>query len=750
MHDDALELLGFPAIADRLANASSTPRGVELVRALTPSSDEAEVTRRQELTAEAIALLDHAAEPPLHGIHDVREAADRAARGGALTTEALAAIVSTVAGGVRARAALEEQQELAPLLREQAEPIEPTLASLAERIARCVEEDGSDLRDNASPRLRKLRRELRDGRQRVADELRRLARSPSLAEHLQEDFVAMRGGRPVLAVKVSSRSSVKGIVHDASGSGQTLFVEPFEVVELSNRQSEAIAEEREEVERILRELSAAVGERAGGLNALVEATGAIDLVVASGTLSRGWRGAPVTVSDELQLLEARHPLLDPATAVPIDLDLGDLRALVVSGPNTGGKTVALKTLGLAAMLHQSGLRPPAETAALPVFDQVLADIGDPQSIEMSLSTFSGHVSNLIAILRAATGRSLVLVDELASGTDPAEGSALAQALLARLAGQARLTVVTTHFPELKEWASATEGAANAATGIDPDTHEPLYRIALGRPGTSHALQTAERLGLDGAVVATPATGSRPSGCAWRSCSPRPRLPSAPRSTSVPPRRRRVRRRSGSACARASGRASSRRRSRRCARRPSGSARRPRPRRSATSPRLATELDALRKEIRAARRRHKETRRAPEAERERDRRLGAASVHATRVEEKLRRLRRAAAATWRRSRWATPSRSRESACAARSRRSTARRRRSSAPVAIACGSRSRDCDRTRTVAAAGRRSRPSACSPPRGATSPTSSTCEGAPRRRRARPCARSSTRPRSPGFRPHA
>ncbi len=210
MHDDALALLGFPAIAERLANAASTPRGVELVHALTPSPDPAEVAARQALTAEAIELLDHAAEPPLHGIHDVREAADRAARGGALTTEALAAIVSTVAGGVRARAALEEQRELAPLLREQAEPIDPTLAALAERIARCVEEDGSDLRDNASPRLRKLRRELRDGRQRVADELRRLSRSPALAEHLQEDFVAMRGGRPVLAVKASSRSQREG------------------------------------------------------------------------------------------------------------------------------------------------------------------------------------------------------------------------------------------------------------------------------------------------------------------------------------------------------------------------------------------------------------------------------------------------------------------------------------------------------------------------------------------------------------
>ena len=209
------------------------------------------------------------------------------------------------------------------------------------------------------------------------------------------------------------------------------------------------------------------------------------------------------------MVAARHPLLDPKAAVPIDLDLGSLRALVLSGPNTGGKTVALKTLGLAALLHQSGLRPPAETAALPVFDQVLADIGDRQSIEMSLSTFSGHVAALVAILEAADDRSLVLLDELASGTDPVEGSALAQALVARLAEQARLTLVTTHYPELKEWASATEGVANAGTGFDPDSHEPLYRIALGRPGTSHALQIAERLGLDPAVVAVAREGVAP-------------------------------------------------------------------------------------------------------------------------------------------------------------------------------------------------------------------------------------------------
>ena len=215
------------------------------------------------------------------------------------------------------------------------------------------------MRDSASPLLRRLRRELRNGGARVREELARVARSSDVQEALQETFLAERGGRPVLAVRANSRGKVPGIVHDASSTGQTLFVEPFAVVELNNRLAEAAADAREEVERILRELSAAVAQRADALVTLVETTAHVDLVLASGALSRGWGGAPVTVSDEVQLLGARHPLLDPASAVPIELDLDGLRAVVISGPNTGGKTVALKTLGLAALLHQCGLRPPA-------------------------------------------------------------------------------------------------------------------------------------------------------------------------------------------------------------------------------------------------------------------------------------------------------------------------------------------------------------------------------------------------------
>jgi DNA mismatch repair protein MutS2 len=442
---EALLALELPAILERLAGAAATDIGAGSARALVPSADADDVVARQALTAEAVALLDGADDPPLAGVTDLGAFVERAERDGTLGPPDLRAVSISARVAVDARRAVHARREAAPLLAAIADRIEPTLASLAESIDRCVEEDGSDLRDDASPKLRKLRRELRNGDARLRDELARIARTAGVRDALQESFLAERGGRPVLAVRASSRDQVPGIVHDASGSGQTVFIEPLAVVELGNKLAEAAADAREEAERILRELSGDVASRGDALRALVAAVGELDLAIACGSVSRSWHGAEVRVGHQVRLLGARHPLLERSSAVPIDLDLGDLRALVISGPNTGGKTVALKTLGLAALLHQCGLRPPAAEAVLPVFDEVLADIGDRQSIEMSLSTFSGHVRTLVAILESATDRSLVLLDEVAAGTDPEEGSALAQALVERLAGQARLTVVTTHY-----------------------------------------------------------------------------------------------------------------------------------------------------------------------------------------------------------------------------------------------------------------------------------------------------------------
>jgi DNA mismatch repair protein MutS2 len=630
----ALDALELDAILERLADTAATAPGAALARALTPSADAAEVAARQAATTEAVALLEASLEPDLAGAADVRDAAARAARGGTLAPGDLRAVARTVAVGLAARAALDAARATAPGLADLLDAVEPGLAQLADLVDAAVDPEGGDLRDNASPLLRRLRAELRRGRERARGELERLARTTGDA--LQERFVTERGGRPVLAVRAAARGSVPGIVHDASSSGQTLFVEPFAIVELNNRLAEAASAEREERERILRELSAAVGAWEDGLEAAVERIAQLDLVLACAGLSRRWRGAQVEVGDEVRLLGARHPLLDPATAVPIDLDLGGVRAVVISGPNTGGKTVALKTLGLAALLHQSGLRPPAREAALPVFDEVLADIGDEQSIEMSLSTFSGHVRNLVAILGAATSRSLVLLDEVAAGTDPVEGSALAQALLARLARQARLTLVTTHYAELKEWASATPEALNAATGFDAETHAPLYRIALGRPGTSRALQIAERLGLDAAVVEDARTRVEPARLRVAEL-----LEEAERAEADAAEALR---------AAEAARAEAEREARRAgAREAELAAEIERVRASAGAEReqavaqaeadlaaARAELAELRRDIRAARRHEGERRRAaPQAEAERDRRLGAASERAARAERELR-------------------------------------------------------------------------------------------------------------------
>jgi DNA mismatch repair protein MutS2 len=639
MDPRALELLELPAILDRLAAEAASEPGNDRCLALVPSADPDEVVRRKTLTREAIHLVERSAEPELADVRDVRPAAEVAARGSTLDAAALRSVASTIAAAVAARAAIEAAGE-APALAELASGIDPALVRVAEPVARAVEDDGSDLRDAASPTLRRLRRELREGRVRLAERLRAFARDPSLAEHLSEDFVTERAGRPVLALRASARGAVPGIVHDSSGSGQTLFVEPFAVVEDSNRLREAESAEREEVARILRELSRAVGEEADGIVALVDAVGAIDLAFARARLSRRWRGTEVTAGPGVVLRGARHPLLDPATAVPLDLEAGALRAVVISGPNTGGKTVALKTLGLAALLHQCGLWLPAEHVELPVFDRVLADIGDEQSIAMSLSTFSGHVRNLVTILGSASERSLVLLDEVAAGTDPVEGAALAQALLERLARQARLTVATSHYHELKEWASASADASNAATGFDPETEEPLYRIALGRPGTSHALRIAARLGLPADVIDD----------ATRHIAPERRRVAellaeaeAAEEQAAAERERAAQARAATEEARRSAEARVDELEAEIERvRASARTERERAAADAENELAATraELDALRGEIRAARRLERERRsattpRALAKERERDRRLGAASERAARAGRALR-------------------------------------------------------------------------------------------------------------------
>ena len=500
MDPRSLSVLELDIVLERVAAATTFEGGRALVGALEPSPDAVIVAVRQALTGEAVALLE-STPPQLRGAHDVRAAVERSVRRGQLLPDALAAIAETSRTALDCRATLESARELAPRLAARLDTIQPPLSGLAGSIERAIAPGGSDLLDDATPRLAQLRGEIRDARQRAAERLRELASSTELAEHLQESFVTERGGRPVLAVRASSRSAVPGIVHDTSGSGQTLFVEPLAMIEQQNRLQEALAAERDEVKRILAELTSAVRSHADLLLDAVSALADLDLALAIGAVSRSWAGCEVVRGEEVVLEGMRHPLLQSETVIPVDLRFGTLQGVVVSGPNTGGKTVSMKALGLAALLHQCGLRPPARSARLPVFAAVLVDIGDEQSIERSLSTFSGHVANLVMILARAGPDSLVLIDEVAAGTDPVEGAALAQAVLAGVLERGSRFLVTTHYAEVKEWAAATVNVENAAVGFDPSSLAPTYAFTVGRLGASHAFDIAERLGLPADIIA---------------------------------------------------------------------------------------------------------------------------------------------------------------------------------------------------------------------------------------------------------
>ncbi len=500
-------LLELDEVRHRLRGYCAFDGGQRLADKLAPATEHATVVQLRRETEEAFALAEIAVSGP-GGAHDVREAIAAAARNSVLEIVDLERITATIGVALEVRTAVQAQKEIAPSLAARLEVIDAmALEGLAAVLARALDGRGG-LLDAASRELADFRRQLTDARRTAAETLRRLA--GRLRNHLQETFTTERSGRPVLAVKASSRSAVPGLVHDSSGSGQTLFIEPFEMVEANNRVRELIASEAIEVQRILAALSARVAADAPALEHAVTALSEHDLALARAHLSHAWRGCVVDDSDEVTLIAVRHPLLDPATAVAIDLPLEGVRALVVSGPNTGGKTVALKTLGLMAMLSQCGLRLPAERARLPVFDHILADIGDDQSIALSLSTFSAHVRTLIDVIATAGPRSLVLLDEVAGGTDPEEGGPLAQAVLERLVANGALVLATTHLGALKEWAAATPGARNAAVGVEAGTLRPLYSLAVGAPGASHALSIARGLGLGEDVIAAARAAMSPA------------------------------------------------------------------------------------------------------------------------------------------------------------------------------------------------------------------------------------------------
>ncbi|MDQ7844102.1 MAG: endonuclease MutS2 [Armatimonadota bacterium] len=499
MDDRTLRLLEFPKIRDRLMEQTVTASGRDRAAALRPFVDPEEVRRALAETAEARALGEDG-EVPLRGTTDIREAVRRAAIGAALDAGELLNLRQTLRTIRQCKGFVTARRERAPYLAEVAGRM-ATFAALEEAIGRTVAEDGS-IPDGASAGLARIRRERRTTQARLREKLDEVLRGP-YGRMLQDPLITSRGERYVVPVRAEFKGTFPGILHDQSSSGATVFMEPLAVVPLGNRLRELEIEEREEIARLLRALSAQVGERSAEILHAYEALGQIDFAVAKARLADAMEASRPVVRDDgaLRFVAARHPLLT-GKVVPVDVRLGEeFTTLVITGPNTGGKTVTLRTIGLLTLMAQSGLFiPAAEGSEAAVFPQVFADIGDEQSIEQSLSTFSSHMGAIAEILRRIRGPALVLLDEIGAGTDPTEGVALARAILEHLHARGCRTAVTTHYHELKSLAYTLPGVQNASVEFDPQTLAPTYRLLIGLPGRSNALIIAARLGVDPAVV----------------------------------------------------------------------------------------------------------------------------------------------------------------------------------------------------------------------------------------------------------
>ena len=519
MDSKTLSVLEYPKILARLADFCDFSGSADLAKILVPTPDFSEASARLAETSEARKLLE-TTDLSIGGAHDIREQVDLAAHGGILDPKELLDVQATIISMRALRRFFEKHSEASPRLAEMSLRL-PAPAGVIEAIARCIT-DSAEVADNASPKLYDLRRQVRINHDRLMTRLQRYLTDASTASKLQDNVITQRDGRYVIPLRAEFKGQVKAIVHDQSSTGATLFVEPLAVVELNNALREAQIAERDEVRRVLAELSDLVGGMAREIVPGVAALSELDLAFAKAKYAETIHasepllhkidnrrrtaddnkssGASLELS--IRLLEARHPLLDPETVVPTNIDpLPGTFAVVITGPNTGGKTVTLKTVGLLAVMAQSGLHVPAKSGSeLPCFTAIYADIGDEQSIEQSLSTFSGHITNIVHILKKADNRSLVILDELGAGTDPQEGAALARAILANLLGSGITTFVATHYPELKTFAHTTPGVVNASLEFNVQTLRPTYKLTLGLPGRSNALAIAQRLGLPQEII----------------------------------------------------------------------------------------------------------------------------------------------------------------------------------------------------------------------------------------------------------
>ena len=508
-----LQKLEFPTILARLSEYThfSASRGLAL--GLQPSNDPYWVKQRLDETTEARHLLSLHSNLTIGGARDVREAVTSAAHGGILEPHQILDVKSTLIAARTLRRRFVDDDTRYVSLRLIAQRLE-VVEGLIDAISRILDDRGEIL-DQASDLLSSIRRDMNRAHTRLNDKLQGLLNDPKVQPLLQDPIITQREGRYVLPLRAEFKGRLKSVVHDQSASGATLFVEPLQVVELNNQLRELELAERDEIRRLMAELSAHIGAHERELEATVLAIAELDLAFAKAryaetldasepiiTVLPQDRDTGANPGSTLKLLQARHPLLDPEQVVPVDLVLDqETCALVITGPNTGGKTVTLKTAGVLVLMAASGMHISAASgSALPLFDAVFADIGDEQSIEQSLSTFSAHISNIIHILDRANEHSLVLLDELGAGTDPQEGAALAQALLETFVERGCTTLVATHFSALKTYAHLAEGVRNASVEFDVESLQPTYRLAIGLPGRSNALLIAQRLGLDEAVL----------------------------------------------------------------------------------------------------------------------------------------------------------------------------------------------------------------------------------------------------------
>ena len=502
MTERTLRVLEFTKIRGQMMQYCESEMGAALCENLEPTNRIDDVRRMQQETREAHDILTYLGGSPMSAFSDVRPQLHLAEIGSTLSPRALLDIGASLRAARSVRDALVNKREGTPMLTANASRLS-VFKSIEQAITDAIISE-EEIADRASPELFTIRRKMRACNERVRDKLNSMIHSPTYAKYLQDTIITMRGDRYVLPVKQEYRSLVPGIVHDQSATGATIFVEPISVVEIGNELKQLISSERAEIERILRMLSAQVAPEAAAMADNLAILAQLDFAFAKAALAKSMFAVEPKINDEgrIRIVRGRHPLIDPEKVVPLDIRLGqDFTSLIITGPNTGGKTVTLKTTGLFTLMAQSGLQVPGEYGTeLAVFDDVFADIGDEQSIEQSLSTFSGHMKNIVSILENVTPDSLVLFDELGAGTDPTEGAALAQAILSTLLSMKTRTVATTHYSELKEFALTTPGVENASVEFDVSTLRPTYRLSIGIPGKSNAFEISRKLGLPEFVI----------------------------------------------------------------------------------------------------------------------------------------------------------------------------------------------------------------------------------------------------------